>query len=156
MSRRASRVCEITQTREQKVWTDLNCTGHDEGVLAVGWTDLGKTRNSWALANDWGWERVLWFRDDIAQLTRPSIYRGLKRWCSIWPSSAGGRRGVRVLVQRNRWLSPWRLLWRSPDVHSMVRRDVVKRLDTRRTVGMTQRRWDLIWSTISKGEKCGG
>jgi hypothetical protein len=45
---------------------------------------------------------VLWFRDDIAQPTRPSIYRGLKRWCSIWPSSAGGRRGERVLAQRIR------------------------------------------------------
>jgi hypothetical protein len=31
---------------------------------------------------------VLWFRDDIAQLPRPSIYRGLRWWCSIWPSSA--------------------------------------------------------------------
>jgi hypothetical protein len=45
---------------------------------------------------------VLRLRDNIAQLTRPSIYRGLKRWCSIWPSSVGGRRGGRVLAQRIR------------------------------------------------------
>jgi hypothetical protein len=45
---------------------------------------------------------VLWFCDDIAQLTRPSIYRGRKQRRSIWPISAGGRRGERVLALRIR------------------------------------------------------
>jgi hypothetical protein len=48
---------------------------------------------------------VLWFRDDIVQLTRPSIYRGLKWWCSIWPSRAGGRREGRLLVK---WIRVFR------------------------------------------------
>jgi hypothetical protein len=52
---------------------------------------------------------------------------------------------------RATWLLPWLLLQRSPDVCSTVSRDVVKRLDTRRTTVMAWRRWDLIWSTMSKG-----
>ena len=55
---------------------------------------------------------MLWFRDDIAQLTQPSIYRGLKWWCSIWPSSAGGRRRRRALAQ---WIGVQRRGNRSGD-----------------------------------------
>jgi hypothetical protein len=52
---------------------------------------------------------------------------------------------------RTTLLLPWLLLRRSPDVHSTVSHDVVKHLDTRRTTVMARRRWDLIWSTMSKG-----
>jgi hypothetical protein len=40
-----------------------------------------------------------WFRDDVAQLPRPSIYRGLRWWRVIRPSNAGGRRKRGALAQ---------------------------------------------------------
>jgi hypothetical protein len=48
---------------------------------------------------------VLRLQDDIAQLPRPSIYRGLRRWCSIWPGRAGGRKQGRIMAQSVRVLS---------------------------------------------------
>jgi hypothetical protein len=43
---------------------------------------------------------------------------------------------------RATWLLPGRHLRRSPDMRTPVSRDVVKRLDTRRTTVMVQRRWE--------------
>jgi hypothetical protein len=86
--------------------------------------------------NDRGWERLLWLRDDLAQLAGPSIYRARKQW----PVNRAGRaaaRGRRKHWRNARWLLPWRYLRRSPDAPSVTIRDVVKRPDTRRK---TQRR----------------
>jgi hypothetical protein len=47
-----------------------------------------------------------------------------------------------VIGGRTTWLLPWRHLRRSPDMRSTVSCDVVKRLDTRRTTVMAQRRWE--------------
>jgi hypothetical protein len=52
--------------------------------------------------NDRGWKRVLWLRDDLAQLPGPSIYRRLKRWHAIWSNSVGGRRSGRTSTSRIR------------------------------------------------------
>jgi hypothetical protein len=48
---------------------------------------------------------VLRLHDDIAQLPRPSIYRGLRRWRSIWPGRASGQKQGRTLAQWVRVLS---------------------------------------------------
>jgi hypothetical protein len=44
-------------------------------------------------------------RDDLAQQARPSIYRGLRQWRSIWPDRAGGRKQGRTMAQWVRVLS---------------------------------------------------
>jgi hypothetical protein len=48
---------------------------------------------------------VLRLHDDIAQLPRPSIYRGLRRWRSIWSGRAGGQKQGRIMAQWVRVLS---------------------------------------------------
>jgi hypothetical protein len=48
---------------------------------------------------------VLWLHDDIPQLPRPSIYRGLRWWRSIWPGRAGNRKQGRIMAQWVRVLS---------------------------------------------------
>jgi hypothetical protein len=69
--------------------------------------DLGEVWNSRARLNDYGWEWVLRLHDDIAQLPRPSIYRGHRRWPGIWRRTRGGRRRGRALEHVNPCPSSW-------------------------------------------------
>jgi hypothetical protein len=73
--------------------------------FAVAATNLGEVWNSRARVKYYGWEWVLRLHDDIAQLPRPSIYRGLRRWRSIWPGRAGGWRQRWNMAQWVRVLS---------------------------------------------------
>jgi peptidoglycan/xylan/chitin deacetylase (PgdA/CDA1 family) len=58
------------------------------GVL----TDLGEMGNWEALVNDQRREVVLWMRNNLAELTRASIYRVHQWWHPILRRCAGGRR----------------------------------------------------------------
>jgi hypothetical protein len=53
--------------------------------------DLAEEWNSPSMVANWRWEWVLWLRDNLAQQTRPSIYKGAKRWCPILKGETGGR-----------------------------------------------------------------
>jgi hypothetical protein len=77
-------------TNDQRAWTNLEQAGRGEGVSAVAETGLGEVRNSWSLVNDWSQVWVCWLRDNMAQQTRPSIYRIAKRWPGIWTKTRGG------------------------------------------------------------------
>jgi hypothetical protein len=54
-------------------------------------TKLGEEGNSPAMLSNWRLEWVLWLRDNMAQQTRPSIYKRAKRWCPILKGKTGGR-----------------------------------------------------------------
>jgi hypothetical protein len=45
--------------------------------------------------NDERRELVLWMRNNLAELTRASIYRVHQRWRSVWRRRTGGRRDGR-------------------------------------------------------------
>jgi hypothetical protein len=60
-------------------------------------TELGEEGNSPAMVANWRREWVLWLRDNMAQQTRPTIYRSAKRWCPILKGETGGR--------EERWVS---------------------------------------------------
>ena len=68
-------------------------------------------------------EWVLWRRDNMAQQTGPSIYRGVKRWRLIWRNRGGGREEG----MSHRSDLPWRSLvidgWQSlVNLHGTKRR----------------------------------
>jgi hypothetical protein len=83
---------------------------------------------------------------------------------SRWPqfierNSGGAQFGRKVLVAGekkgtgtwDRWLSPWRLLRRSPDMHSVIHHDAGQRLSTWRAP-VTDQRWRrLSGRPMSKG-----
>jgi hypothetical protein len=119
------------KTRTERAWSDLWRAGHGEVLSRWRRTVLGRIRNSRVLVDDRGWERVLWLRDDLAQLPGPSIYSARKRWPVNWVrrAAAGKEKGIGASA---RWLLPWRSLRRSPDAPSVTIRDVVKRPDMRR------------------------
>jgi hypothetical protein len=67
-------------------------TGHGGVVLCGGGDQFGESSKFTSSS-----KRLLtilggWVGDDLAQQSRPSIYRELRRWRAIWPSNAGGRR----------------------------------------------------------------
>jgi hypothetical protein len=96
--------------------------------------------------NDRGCEQVLWLRDDLAQLPRPSIYSARKRWLvsRARRAAAGKEKGTGASA---RWLLPWRSLRRSPDAPSVTICDVVKRPDTR----CKTERWRFTGKVIRSG-----
>jgi hypothetical protein len=105
------------------------------------WADLGEVQNSRSLVNDWGWFLVA----GCVMILRSS------RWLQFIGSDREHNEFERRIVicktgwvtsGRATWLLPWRHLWRSPDMRSTVSHNVVKRLDTRRTAVMVQRRWE--------------
>jgi hypothetical protein len=67
-------------------------TGHGEMSHGGVPTDLGQVRIWEALVNDKRQELVLWMRNNLAELTRASIYRVHQRWRPILRRCAGGRR----------------------------------------------------------------
>jgi hypothetical protein len=104
-------------------------------------TKLGELWNSSSLAINWGQHSVsgylttlrsLWWLQFIAiGRERSEFERRIMIHKTGWVT--GGRAT---------WLLPWRHLWRSLDMRSTVSRDVVKRMNTRRTTVMVQRRWE--------------
>jgi hypothetical protein len=54
-----------------------------ELCFAVAETNLGEKGNSPAMVGNRGEERVCRLRDDLAQQSRPSIYRRLRQWRGI-------------------------------------------------------------------------
>jgi hypothetical protein len=60
-----------------------------------------------------------------------------------------GKRGSNA---RNRWLSPWQVLRRSPDMHSTVSHNVVKCMDTWQMAVMDRRWWRLSDRRWARGK----
>jgi hypothetical protein len=117
------------------------------GLAAVRWVsarwklDLGKNQNSSSLVIGWGryWVAgcvmTLWSSQRLQFIGSGREHNEFERRIVICKTGW-------VTSGRATWLLPWRDRRRSPDMWSTVSRDVVKRLDTRRTTVMVQRRWE--------------
>jgi hypothetical protein len=62
-------------------------------------TDLGETRNSRSLVNDWKQDLVLWMRNYPMKLTATSIYSRQEWWPVNRTTTRGGRRSRKSLAQ---------------------------------------------------------
>jgi hypothetical protein len=76
------------QKEQGRTWKQLAAM---RWFAAAQSTKLGEEGNSPAMVANWRQEWVLWLRDNMAQHTRPSIYRSAKRWCPILKGETGGR-----------------------------------------------------------------
>jgi hypothetical protein len=80
----------LKHKQQGRGWT-WNRLAASRWFMAAQSTELGEEGNSPATVANWGWERVLRLRDNMAQLTRPWIYRIAKRWRPILKGETGGR-----------------------------------------------------------------
>jgi hypothetical protein len=104
-------------------------------------TKLGELWNSSSLAINWGQYWVSGYMTTLRSLQWLQFI-AIGRERSEFERRITIRKTGWVTGGRATWLLPWRHLRRSPDMQSTVSRDMVKRLDTRRTTVMVQWWWE--------------
>ena len=83
MVRQASRGYENTQTREQKVWADLNRAGRGELFFAVYTNRFGENEKFELAGDRLGAILGVGVLDYITELAVASIYRASGQWSRI-------------------------------------------------------------------------
>jgi hypothetical protein len=117
VGRWASRVHESTQTREQSIWTDLNCAGHGEVSPTVFLRGFG---GSSKFAYPGERSRLILggcTLDYLTELAVGSIYTTGGRWPEILAVTRGGRRSKSSLARVNPWHLSWQSLRRATESH---------------------------------------